>query len=187
MIKTLWLFNQNNCLNCHKYQTSPFSYCSGFSQPKIWQLLYSVSQINWSFIPNLMEIIIWSEVLTTKLKMLKTFNSVKSSPIPQQQVGEDGSYSISLATVRITWFLLQKLYSNLAAGLDLKLYGKFLIDRELNFICPHMLKSAIYGEQKWALVRFSLSPLIFSTIREILLYKILMNLKTFYFLNFFLL
>lgn len=72
VIKTMWLFNQNNCLNCHKYQTSPFSYCSGFSQPKIWQLLYSVSQLNWSFIPNLMEIIIWSAVSTTKLKMLKT-------------------------------------------------------------------------------------------------------------------
>lgn len=72
VIKTMWLFNQNNCLNCHKYQTSPFSYCSGFSQPKIWQLLYSVSQLKWSFIPNLMEIIIWSAVSTTKLKMLKT-------------------------------------------------------------------------------------------------------------------
>lgn len=72
VIKTLWLFNQNNCLNCHKYQTSPFSYCSGFSQPKIWQLLYSVSQLNWSFIPNLMEIIIWSAVSTTKIKILKT-------------------------------------------------------------------------------------------------------------------
>lgn len=72
VIKTMWLFNQNNCLNCHKYQTSPFSYCSGFSQPIIWQLLYSVSQINWSFIPNLMEMIIWSAVSTTKFKMLKT-------------------------------------------------------------------------------------------------------------------
>lgn len=100
------------CLNCHKYQISPFSYCSGFSQPKIWQLLYSVSQINWSFIPNLMEIIIWSEVSTTKLKMLKTFNSVKSSPIPQQQVGEDGSYSISLATVRDLTELIKCQHSN---------------------------------------------------------------------------
>lgn len=112
VIKTLWLFNQNNCLNCHKYQTSPFSYCSGFSQPKIWQLLYSVSQINWSFIPNLMEIIIWSEVSTTKLKMLNTFNSVKSSPIPQQQVGGDESYSISLATARDLTELIKCQHSN---------------------------------------------------------------------------
>lgn len=92
VIKTLCLFNQNNCLNCHKYQTSPFSYCSGFS-------LYSVSQLNWSFIPNLMEIIIWS-VLTTKLKMLKTLTRSRVLLSLSSKWGGDGSYSISLATVR---------------------------------------------------------------------------------------
>lgn len=100
VIKTLWLFYQNNCLNCHKYQTSPFSYCSGFSHPKIWQLLYSVSQLNWSFIPNLMEIIIWSAVLTTKLKMLKTLTRSRVLLSLSSKWGRDGSYSISLATVR---------------------------------------------------------------------------------------
>lgn len=112
VIKTLWLFNQNNCLNCHKNQTSPFSYCSGFSHPKIWQLLYSVSQLNWSFIPNLMEIIIWSAVLTTKLKMLKTLTRSRVLLSLSSKWGGDGSYSISLATVRDLTELIKCQHSN---------------------------------------------------------------------------
>lgn len=105
VIKTLWLFYQNNCLNCHKNQTSPFSYCSGFS-------LYSVSQLNWSFIPNLMEIIIWSAVLTTKLKMLKTLTRSRVLLSLSSKWGRDGSYSISLATVRDLTELIKCQHSN---------------------------------------------------------------------------
>lgn len=112
VIKTLWLFYQNNCLNCHKNQTSPFSYCSGFSHSKIWQLLYSVSQLNWSFIPNLMEIIIRSAVLTTKLKMLKTLTRSRVLLSLSSKWGRDGSYSISLATVRDLTELIKCQHSN---------------------------------------------------------------------------
>lgn len=112
VIKTLWLFYQNNCLNCYKNQTSPFSYCSGFSHPKNWQLLYSVSQLNWSFIPNLMDMIIWSAVLTTKLKMLKTLTRSRVLLSLSSKWGGDGSYSISLATVRDLTELIKCQHSN---------------------------------------------------------------------------